>query len=244
MDQLQEQATSREAELAQRMEEHSVAMKAKEKEVLDLQVTLTDTKERILREEERNRQQEQELFAENTEIRGQHTELKEMANELMLKWRIVNEKKEQLSESYNKLQEESIVTKERLRADWKKEIEETIAQLTKHYEQTIALVTAKAKDNQATWELLIAKYQADANIAKQEFEANRAQIGIDDTRIKILIERHRHHLTKKIEETFGRAGEEWAAQAAELHVLRADVGADGRRDEGFTRWMKSVSLRT
>ena len=76
-----------------------------------------------------------------------------MANEFMLKWRIVDEQKEKLLESYNKLQEESIVTKERLRADWKKEIEETIAQLTKHYEQTIALVTAKAKDNQATWEL-------------------------------------------------------------------------------------------
>ena len=60
MGQLREQTTSREPELAQRMEEHSVAMKAKEKEVLDLQVTLTDTKERILREEERNRQQEKE----------------------------------------------------------------------------------------------------------------------------------------------------------------------------------------
>ena len=167
MDQLRKQATSREAELAQRMEEHSVAMKAKEKEVLDLQVTLTDTKERILREEERNRQQEQELFAENTEIRGQHTELKEMANELMLKWRIVNEKKEQLSESYNKLQEEGIITRERLRADW-----------------------------------------------------------------RILIDKHHQQLTKKVEESFGRAGEEWAAQAAELHILRPDAE---NRQEGGTR---------
>ena len=56
MDQLREQAASREAELAQRMEEHSVAMKAKEKEVLDLQVALTEAKECILREEERNHQ--------------------------------------------------------------------------------------------------------------------------------------------------------------------------------------------
>ena len=36
MHQLWEQATSREAELAQKMEEHSVALKAKEKEVLEL----------------------------------------------------------------------------------------------------------------------------------------------------------------------------------------------------------------
>ena len=119
MSQLQEQAASREAELAQRMEEHSVAMKAKEKEVLDLQVALTDAKERILREEERNRQREQEFFAENEEIRSQHREWKEMANEFMLKWRIVDEQKEQLSDSYNKLQEESIITRERLRNEWK-----------------------------------------------------------------------------------------------------------------------------
>ena len=61
-----------------------------------------------------------------------------------------------------------------------REVEEATTQLTKHYEQTIALVTAKAKNNQATWELLIAKYQADANVTKEELEANRAQIGMDD----------------------------------------------------------------
>ena len=54
MDRLREQAASREAELVQKMEEHSVALKAKEKELLDLQVALTNAKERILREEERN----------------------------------------------------------------------------------------------------------------------------------------------------------------------------------------------
>ena len=41
-------------------------------------------------------------------------------------------------------------------------MEETIEQLTKHYEQTIKLVTAKAKNNQAHWELLAAKLQAEA----------------------------------------------------------------------------------
>ena len=90
-----------------------------------------------------------------------------MADEFMLKWRIVEEQKLQLTDSYHALQEEGILTRERLRADWKKEVEEIIAQLTQHYDQTISLVTAKAKNNQATWELLIAKYQADANSAKE-----------------------------------------------------------------------------
>ena len=134
MGNLREQAASRDAELAQRIEEHSVALQAKEKEVLDLQVALTDAKERILREEERNRQREHELFAENEEIRSQHREWKEMANEFMLKWRIVEEQKEQLSDSYTKLQEKGIITRERLRAEWTKEVEEATAQLTKHYE--------------------------------------------------------------------------------------------------------------
>ena len=37
-----------------------------------------------------------------------------MANEFMLKWRIAEEQKEQLSYSYNKLQEEGIITTERV----------------------------------------------------------------------------------------------------------------------------------
>ena len=72
---LREQVAIREVELKQRIDEHSVALKAKEKEVLDLQVALTEAKERILREEERNRQREQELFAENLDIRSQQRDL-------------------------------------------------------------------------------------------------------------------------------------------------------------------------
>ena len=102
----------------------------KKKEVLDLQISLTEAKERILREEERNRQREQELFAETEEIRRQHREWKETTNEFMLKWRIAEEKKAQLSNSYHELQEEGIVMRERLRGEWKKEIEETIVGCT------------------------------------------------------------------------------------------------------------------
>ena len=109
-------------------------------------------------------------------------------------------------------------------------MEEATEQLTKHYDQNIKLVTAKAKNNQASWELMAAKLQAEAKSAKEELEAVRAQPGMDETRIRVLIEKHRQHLTKKVEEAVGRAGEEWAAQAAELHILRAD--AENRRKEG------------
>ena len=121
-------------------------------------------------------------------------------------------------------------------------MEEATTQLTKHYEQTIALVTAKAKNNQATWELLIAKYQADAKSAKEELETNRAQPGMDDMRIRILIEQCQQ-VTKKVEESFGCAGEEWVAQAAELHILCAD--AENRRKEGRGFYkMDEASIQT
>ena len=203
---LREQAAIREAELKQRIDEHSVALKAKEKEVLDLQVALTEAKECVLMEEERNRQREHELFDENLDIRSQQRELQEMANEFMLKWRIIEEQRAKLSDSYNKLQAEGIVTRERLRDAWKKEVEETLTQLTKRHEQTLALANAKAKEHQATLELLVSQYQENAKTAKEELEANRAQIGMDDTRIKILVEKYCQQLTKKIEETLGRAG--------------------------------------
>ena len=54
-------------------------------------------------------------------------------------------------------------------------------------------------------------------------EVYRAQVGIDDTRIKILIDKYRQQLNRKIEEMLGRACQEWSAEAAELHVLRADA---------------------
>ena len=102
--QLQEQAANREGEIKEMIDEHSDALKAKEKEVLDLQVTLIEANERVLREEEKHRQKEQELFVENLDIRNQQRDLKEMANEIMLKWRIAEEQRAQLSDSYHELQ--------------------------------------------------------------------------------------------------------------------------------------------
>ena len=105
------------------------------------------------------------------------------------------------------------MTRARLQDAWKKEVEETLTQLTKRHAQALALAHAhaKAKEEQDTLERVVRQCQENAKIAREELEANRVQTGMDDTRIKILIDRHRQHLTKKIEETFGRAGEEWAA---------------------------------
>ena len=61
-------------------------------------------------------------------------------------------------------------------------------------------------------------------------EICRAQIGMDETRIKVLIDKHRQRLNRKIEETLAHAWQEWSAHAAKLHVLRAD--AENRRKEG------------
>ena len=111
---LREQVAIREVELKQRIDEHSVALKAKEKEVLDLQVALTEAKERILREEERNHQREHERFTENLDIRSQQRESQEMANEVMLKWRITEDERAKLADAYTELQAEGIVTRARL----------------------------------------------------------------------------------------------------------------------------------
>ena len=102
---------SREAELKQMTDENLTAVKAKEREVLDLHVALTDAKERVLKEEERNSQRECELFEENQEIRSQQRPLQDIANEYMLKWKITEEQRAQLSDSYDQLQAEGIVNK-------------------------------------------------------------------------------------------------------------------------------------
>ena len=45
-----------------------------------------------------------------------------------------------------------------------------------------------------------------------------------------MIDKYRQQLNRKIEETLARVGQEWSAQAVELHVLRAD--AENLRKEG------------
>ena len=100
MEQVRAQATSRESRTCAKNGGTLGFHEGKRKEVLDLQIALTNANERILREAEKNHQRELELFAETKEIRRQRTEFKEMADEFMLKWRIVEEQKQQLTNSY------------------------------------------------------------------------------------------------------------------------------------------------
>ena len=116
------------------------------------------------------------------DIRSQQRDLQEMSNEFMLKWRITEDERAKLADSYNELQVEGIVTRERLRDEWTKEVEETLKELTKHHEQTLVLANAKAKEQQDTLELLVNQYQENAKVAREELEANQAQTGMEDTR--------------------------------------------------------------
>ena len=94
--------------------------------MLDLQVAITEAKEHVSKEEERNSQWEHELFIENQEIWRQQREMQDIVNEYMLNWKITKEQRAQLSDSYHELQVEGIVTRERLWDVWRKEVEETL----------------------------------------------------------------------------------------------------------------------
>ena len=114
-----------------------------------------------------------------------------MASQHLRMWKISKEQRAQISDSHNHLQVEAIIDMEQQRDAWRKESDETAAQLLKNYEQSIALVTAKAKDTQASCELIIRKCEEDAKAAREELELYQAEIGMDETRIKILIDKHR-----------------------------------------------------
>ena len=116
MARLRNQPASREAELTKQMEQWLASLKEKQKEVLDLKYALTDAKEWNLREDERNDRREEDLIAENAELWSQRMTFKGLADEFMLKWKMVCEQKDELTDSYHALHKEGIVLRERLRA--------------------------------------------------------------------------------------------------------------------------------
>ena len=68
---------------------------------MTLQVSITEAKERFIKEAERNSQRERELFADNQELRRQQRALQELANEHMQKWRISEEQRAKISDAYH-----------------------------------------------------------------------------------------------------------------------------------------------
>ena len=160
---VQAQAAGKEAELKSKLEEYAATVAEKEKEVLDLQAALDNAKYWNHRLEERNRQQEERMIAENAELQSQRTTLKEMADEFFIKCKLLSEQKDELSDSYFALQEERIVEREQVRAACQKEREQATEELTKRYEQAIQLVTADAKNTQAIYELRAQKLQTEVD---------------------------------------------------------------------------------
>ena len=137
---------------------------------MNLHVSIIEAKERFIKEEERNNRRERELLEDNQELRSQHRELQEMVRRNLQMWRISEEQRETISASYNHLQVEAIVDVERERDAWIKELDERASQLTKRYEQSLELVTTKAKNTQTTCELIVRKCEEDAKTARAELE--------------------------------------------------------------------------
>ena len=76
---------------------------------MDLQVANTKAKERFIKEEERNSRRELYQFEENEELRSQNRELQQMASQHLHMWKISEEQRVALSDSYNHLQVEALV---------------------------------------------------------------------------------------------------------------------------------------
>ena len=89
MGRLQEQVAGKEIELKRKLEEYAATMAEKEKEVLDLHAALDYAKEWNLGEEERNRQREEKLVAENAELQSQRMTFKEIADEFFIKCKLL-----------------------------------------------------------------------------------------------------------------------------------------------------------
>ena len=227
---LHAQAETRETEMTRQLEEYRVALADKEQTIYELQTSLDGALDWNRRREETNSQREAALNEEIEELRRQRDNFKEMANESFSKCELLKELHDKLAEELNSLHEKETEAVERVRAECKKDWLEATAELTKHYEQSIELITAEAKNDKSSYALLHTRLQAEVNELKAALELARAQPRVDATRMQILIDEHRNLLNRRVEEAFQRAGEEWAAQAAELHVLRAD--AENRRKEG------------
>mgnify|MGYP000173227332 CR=1 FL=1 len=160
--QLGEQAAGREADLKRLLDESSAKLQAKEREVLDLQVANTEVKERLSTEEERNSRRELQQFEENEELRSQNRELQTMAHQHLHMWKISEEQRATLSDSYNHLQVEALVDIERQRDILMKESDERAAQLSRSYKRELEIIKAKVASLQSTCEHIVHQRQQEA----------------------------------------------------------------------------------
>ena len=79
-----------------------------------------------------------------------------------------------------------------------KESNERAAQLSRNYEQELQILIAKAKSLQSTCEHIIRQSEQEAMAAMEYLRIYHAQTGMDETRIKALIGKHRQRFNSKI----------------------------------------------
>ena len=112
-------------------------MAEKERAVFELQAALDNALDWHRRREESHRQQEERLIEENTELQRQRVSFKEMSDEFFIKYKLLSEQNEKLSDDCLALHEEKAVACERVRAECKQDWRDATEELTKHYEQSI-----------------------------------------------------------------------------------------------------------
>ena len=104
-----------------------------------------------------------------------------------------------------------------------KEADDRVAQLSRNYERKLEEIKAQVASLQSTCEHIVRQRQQEAQITREELEANHPQYEMGETIIKALVAKHRQRFNHKIEEALACAWQEWSAQATELQILWADA---------------------
>ena len=162
-----------------------------EKEVVDIQAATTEATQRLAKEEETRERTVIQHFEETESLRSQNMELQTLAHQHLHMWKNSEEQRTRLSDSYNHLQVEALVDIERQRDILMKESDDRGAKLNRNYEQELQILTAAINSLHSTCEHIIRQREQEAQAVREELEICRAQIGMDETRIKVLIVMHR-----------------------------------------------------
>ena len=72
-----------------------------------------------------------------------------------------------------------------------KESDDWAATLSRSYEQELQILTSKANNLKSTCEHIVRQREEEAKTAREALEICCAQIGMDETKIKVLFDKHR-----------------------------------------------------
>ena len=228
-----EHALTLETMLTKTTQDHAAVVKEKDREVRTLRAALDDIKEQQQRTVERHAAREQEFSHEKESLLTQYRDALNLSDEMVQRYRQTCLEKDDIQNEFIKLQEQVVRTLETENA--------AATELKEKYERALDVTRTEARLRHLSVELTLAKYKEEAEQAKAEL--GMRQPGVNELRLRTLVDRQRQHFTTTVQAAIGRAGEEWAAQAAELHILRAD--AENRRKEGRGFYkMDEASIQT